>query len=195
MLYIRLNIIFSRVFYWLVSLFILGVTMDKMLITDEVQYKNYLDILKKNYHICDHEIPQEYPCLMIESIEYLTYGEDQVSLELVYLSDFETDKHPDSRFTQYLQKEAMRLCPDYPFDHKSDEYEYLYAITASLEGVSKACDGWYEMTKGLFQSMIDYTCKYYVERFLSYTFKNQYITEQDYESLMYMVENDKKTER
>jgi hypothetical protein len=177
--------------------------MNKTLITDEDQYKNYLDILRKNYYICDHEIPQEYPCLMIENIEYLTYGEDQVSLEFVYLSDFATDKHPDSLFTQHLQKEAMRLCPDYTFNHKSDEYEYLYAIIASLEGVSKACDGWYEMTKGLLKSIKETTSGMLLSAILNTGKKLGLLSELDYTALSAIShtlgnendKNDKKTER
>jgi len=53
-----------------------------------------------------------------------------------------TDNRPEA-FFELLKERAHELCPDYPFVQE-DAFEWLWAITSSLEGTNMACDDWYE---------------------------------------------------
>lgn len=52
-----------------------------------------------------------------------------------------TDGRPKS-FFDHLKERAQELAPDYPFT-KEDAFEWLWAITSSLEGTDLAVDYWY----------------------------------------------------
>lgn len=51
-----------------------------------------------------------------------------------------TDNRPIS-FFELLKERAYELCPDYPFT-KNDAFEWLWALTSSLQGAEQACDEW-----------------------------------------------------
>lgn len=47
------------------------------------------------------------------------------------------------QFLDNLKKQVKELVPDYPWDDENDTaFTYLWAITESYKGVSKACDDW-----------------------------------------------------
>lgn len=47
------------------------------------------------------------------------------------------------QFLAELKTRVKELCPDYPWDDEKDTaFTYLWAITESYKGVSKACDDW-----------------------------------------------------
>lgn len=47
-----------------------------------------------------------------------------------------------------LHELSKELVPDYP-NETHDSFSYLHALTASLTGTTRACDGWIAITKEL----------------------------------------------
>jgi hypothetical protein len=53
-------------------------------------------------------------------------------------------------FVQHLERCAKRLCPDYPWSDKDDAFDYLWALTSSIEGTNAAnkdCHGFIEVLR------------------------------------------------
>lgn len=56
-------------------------------------------------------------------------------------------------FITFLRERAKEISPDYPDIDTCDEYELLWSITASYEGVSAACKDWAYIVDKIRQDM------------------------------------------
>jgi hypothetical protein len=62
-----------------------------------------------------------------------------------------TDSRPKA-FFDLLEERAKELAYDYPFT-QNDAFEYLWALTSSLEGTTLACEDWYKRWMQLMSAM------------------------------------------